>query len=526
MTVSKDQQQSSDQQQWELFSPQTSATPEEQQSLLKALQRMTHDPSLELLDVKLGNPSCWSFSGTIAGYRRIHSLFQSQQLARLLDLPVQQIAKVRHNRLQNTTVAPEKRFYQYVSEYAQLHPPEVVLHHLRQILVNTQIEQLGEINETIAALVLDRAAAEQFPTVLLKSFYHIVDVWQLNPQSRHLIPQLATLFEQLPTVGFRQARVIRRLRELVALFKESDAFGMLQRLGQLYQKPEADPEQPLITLLPRYASLYPYLVLPAQSEYELSRTIRYCQERRQQHYGMRLTRFLMYQARLAQVAKARQLSHGAGRVLRRESNPTLLGDRELGLALRYFWQSTQGQNTQSHLAQRLRHDIPHLSSYQEFKDKLYQYLAEPNATDPAVVFQKTLQAQLQQTLPHYETRRPTDSLSLRTATKLLNFLVVESAQQRQHYVLIETLANLGATFTVGLLWKLLLLCPPLVTELDKRLALLFDNYAQFPQGEVSWLIQLLETYHLASSIYAGQTDLSPLMTMARNKKPPARSPED
>ncbi|MGB0562215.1 MAG: hypothetical protein ACPGVO_10475 [Spirulinaceae cyanobacterium] len=512
------------QQQWELLSPQPSATPEEQQSLLKNLRRMTHDPTLELVVVKAGEPACWLFSGSVAGYRKIYSLFQSQQLPRLLDLPVQQIAKARPKSAVASTVLPEIRLYRYLSDYAQTHSPNELLKHLHQIWVETNIERL-EIYEAIAALVLDKAAAQTFPTVLLKSFYRIVDVWQLDPQRRHQIPQLTTLFEHLPTVGFRQARVIRRLRELIVLFRDGEGLKSLQRLCQLYRKAQSEPDTPLEALLSRYPNLYPYLVQPPQGEYELSRTIRYCQERRQQHYSLRLTRFVMYQARLAQVARARQLSHGAGRILRREANPTLLGDRELATALRYFWRNTQGKNAQSRLAERLRSDIPHLDSYGQFKDKLYQYLAgshvaggQRNVT-ASNEFQQTIQTQLQQTLPHYETRQPTESLNLRTATKLLNFLVVESPQQRDHYVLIETLSSLGPVFTVGLFWKLTLLCPPLVTELDKRLALLFDHYAQFPQSEISWLIQLLETYQLAQSIYLGQIDFSPLTTLYRKKSP-------
>ncbi|MEM8641315.1 MAG: hypothetical protein AAGG51_21230 [Cyanobacteria bacterium P01_G01_bin.54] len=508
------------QQRWELLSPQSSATPEEQQSLLQTLRRMTHDPTLELLAIKAGEPACWLFSGTVAGYRKIYSLFQSQQLPRLLDLPVQQIVKARPQSAAASTVLPEIRLYRYLGDYAQTHSPEQLLQHLHQIWVETNIERL-EIYEAIAALVLDKAAVEQFPNVLLKSFYRIVDVWQLDPKSRHQIPQLATLFEHLPTVGFRQARVIRRLRELMVLFRDGSGFKLLQRLCQLYRKAQSEPAAPLEALLSRYPNLYPYLVQPPQGEYELSRTIRYCQERRQQHYGLRLTRFVMYQARLAQIARAGQISHGAGRILRREANPTLLGDRELAAALRYFWRNTQGTNAQSRLAQRLRNDIPHLDSYGQFKERLYHYLAgnpmtgNEQSAQIANEFQQTLQTQIQQTLPHYETRQPTESLNLRTATKLLNFLVVESPQQREHYILIETLSNLGATFTVGLFWKLMLLCPPLVAELDKRLALLFDHYAQFPQSEISWLIQLLETYQLAQGIYLGQIDLSPLTTLKK-----------
>lgn len=419
----------------------------------------------------------------------------------------------------DNAIAPDLRLYHYISHYAQTHPPDAVLQHLRHLFVETKIEQSEAIYPILGAIVLDKSAAETFPQILLRICYRLVDVWQLNVKTRHRIPELATLFEASPKAGLRQARVIRRLRELVALFGDCEASRSLQRLCQLYRKVRRGSDQHLESLLPRYTNFYGLLVLPAQSEYELNQTIRYCQERRQQNYGMRLARFVTYQARLAQTAKALQLSDSAGRLVQhqREPNPTFLSDRDFLSALHYFLRRSQGPANQTLLAERLRREIPHLDSYAQFKEHLYAYLVTDSEQDD---LNTLLQEQLRQILPNYESRNPSEGLSLRTATKLLNFLVMETNQQLEHYPLIETIAEVGAIAVVDMLWKLILLCPPLAAEVDKRFARLFDHYAHSLQSDVQWLVQLLEVHHLASTVYQGHTDLSLLNVKLKPKQNP------
>jgi hypothetical protein len=194
-----------------------------------------------------------------------------------------------------------------------------------------------------------------------------------------------------------------------------------------------------------------------------------------------------------------------------------LSDRELATALRHFWDKRPGRGTSQELAQRLRFGINHFASYASFKTQLHQYLIHSLPTSSPYPISDQLQTHLHNILPRYDQRRPDESLSLRTATKLLGLLMIEKDNNPDHYRFIEAVANLGATYTIGMLMKLTLLSPPLVPELEKRLTRLFRHYQTFPQQDVTWLIQVLENYQLASSIYRGSVDLSPLSHLLRIK---------
>jgi hypothetical protein len=519
----------SGEQRWELISPQATPQRQAQEAILRSLRQMTRDPSLTLLEVTSGEQDRWLFCGSVEGYRRIYTLFTSQQLERLLELPIQRIGRVRQEALV-PEVDPQRLIHQHLQEYTQTHDPEDVLQHLRRVFVETHTELVPELHHAISRLVMRKDAEAVFPSFFLACFYRIIDLWQLDLQLRPYIPQLLGVLEHLPTVGFRQARATRRLRELVLAFPVTEHYVCLHRLCQLFERHQADPDAPLEQLLYRYPCLYKALLLPAGNTAELAYTVSYRYEHQQDDYEFRLGRFVMYQARLSQIAKARQLTQGAGRVLRRETNPTLLSDRELAVALRYFWGSLQGQQTQPMRAERLRTNLNKLESYARFKEQLHTYLVGQSQTSeehPMSNFAERLKEQLSAILAHHDQHRPNASLSLRTTTKLLNFLILENAQNCDHYALIELVSQLGASFTIGLFWKLILLCPPLLSEVEKRLAFLFNHYAQFPQQEVRWLIQLLENHQLATSVYTGHLDLSPLSAvLGGNKKAPADAAAD
>ncbi|MGK7874199.1 MAG: hypothetical protein AB4426_13065 [Xenococcaceae cyanobacterium] len=95
-----------------------------------------------------------------------------------------------------------------------------------------------------------------------------------------------------------------------------------------------------------------------------------------------------------------------------------------------------------------------------------------------------------------------------TCSQLFNFLVVESPQNPKHYVFLDLITNLGATCTIGLLLKLLLLCPMIKPYLEKRFSILFNHYKSFTREGVPWLIKALENLHIAFSVNFGGLDWS------------------
>ena len=70
------------------------------------------------------------------------------------------------------------------------------------------------------------------------------------------------------------------------------------------------------------------------------------------------------------------------------------------------------------------------------------------------------------------------------------------------------IVNMGTTEVIGLLLKLVLICPKVKPYLEQRFAILFSHYEFFAKDELTWLINCLEKLQLAFSIHFGKVDLS------------------
>jgi hypothetical protein len=119
-----------------------------------------------------------------------------------------------------------------------------------------------------------------------------------------------------------------------------------------------------------------------------------------------------------------------------------------------------------------------------------------------------LYKQLQNTLPQSDSQKFSDFLLVRTCSQLLNFLVVESPQRPNHFVLIDLISNVGPPLTTGLLLKIVLLCRKVKPYLERRFSILFNHYESSTRDAVHWLVKGLENVNLALSTNFGAVDLS------------------
>jgi hypothetical protein len=212
--------------------------------------------------------------------------------------------------------------------------------------------------------------------------------------------------------------------------------------------------------------------------------------------------------RRAQAVRTQSIE-ALDKVIQPVKNPTLLSDRELGVALKQFVGKVQGSSTYRDVAQSFLTHSSHTSSYKDFKDDLYEYLTA--SIDPAYgkrQFNDRLYDQLKNILPVCDSQKPSEFLLVRTCSQLLNFLVVESPQRPNHFIFVDLITNLGATLTTGLLLKIVLLCRKVKPYLEKRFSILFNHYESSTRDGVPWLITSLENLNVAFSIHFGSADLS------------------
>ncbi|WP_017307182.1 hypothetical protein [Spirulina subsalsa] len=533
---------------WELVSPLTVEDIQAQRwGILKRLQKVSDDVDLQMLDIQggLAQPTIVRFEGSPQGYQRIRTLVKTMQLTDLVGVMVKEVRERQHNQhniaetSQISQIQPrspgagwrtvavdsidleelQREIYNHLNDCVQKQDPADVLERFRCLFIDSGEYSDLKIRATLEKIVNAKSAENEYHLFLNHCCYLLIDYWQLDSKQRHAIPELIALFEEIPPPGMRQTRSVRRLRQLAEMFVETHQYKMLQRLARVIcpVKDSEDPNRQLVkVLLYRYTYLFRHYLLDEESTYEQQQTIKLIQSRLQNRFEFRLNRFVTYQVTLAEIAKARQLSQGAGRILRREKNPTFLSDRELAIALRLFFGKVQGNYTYQQLAERFSSHIPEISSYQEFKDKLLAYLVSNLDSDFALhQLNPQLKKCLNETLTHYNHQKMSNSLILRTSTKLLSFLVVENAQNVHHYLFIDLVTHLGAASTLGLLLKIVLLCPPVLGELEKRFAILFNHYEEFPQSDVVWFIKVLETFRVAHSIQFGTADLSPLYKLVK-----------
>nr|WP_242029027.1 MULTISPECIES: hypothetical protein [unclassified Coleofasciculus] len=360
-------------------------------------------------------------------------------------------------------------------------------------------------------ITTSKQAEQEFRFILNRCCHILINRWQMHPNLQASIPDLVEIFQTPPVMGTVRSRGARRLRELVRIFNQTEQYLTLRRLAQVMsQAAEAtgNDSKPLGSLIRRYPYLYEHCLLSEDSSYEHQQTVRQIQSRIQRGFEVDLSQYVTYQVRRAQVSRQTCPSQRE-RIIQPVTNPTLLSDRELGVALKQFYGKVEGSHTYRDLSQRFLTHTSQTPSYRAFKWDLYEYLTA--SIDPEFgkrQFNERLYAQLKNTLPNSDSQRPSEFLIVRTCSQLLNFLVVESPQRPNHYVFVDLITNLGATFTTGLLLKIVLLCRKVKPYLEKRFSILFNHYESYARDGVPWLIKSLENLNVALSLHFGDADVS------------------
>jgi len=152
----------------------------------------------------------------------------------------------------------------------------------------------------------------------------------------------------------------------------------------------------------------------------------------------------------------------------------------------------------------------HFPTIEPFKNELFDYL-KTSLTESSYgkrVFAEKLYKQIQGIFPHSDSQKFTEFLMIRTCSQLLNFLVVESPQNPEHFIFLDLISNLGPLITIGLLIKIVLICNQVKPYLEKRFSILFFHYEDTAPKDIVWLVKALENLNIALSCHFGSMDLT------------------
>ncbi|HEY9725295.1 MAG TPA: hypothetical protein V6D50_02505 [Chroococcales cyanobacterium] len=407
------------------------------------------------------------------------------------------------------TTREEQQLYDHLLYCVQVELPHQLIERFQRLFLDGARYADPQIWLALEKVAMSKQAEQEFKFVLNRCCHILINRWQLQPQLQGAIPELVALFENPPDPMRVQSRGARRLRQLVQLFTETEQYLTLQRLSRVVSETaEVNSSKEVGSLIQRYPYLYEHCLLSEDSSYEHQQTVRQIQSRVQRRFEVDLSQYVTYQVRRAQALRS-QSKDAADRIIQPVKNPTLLSDRELAAALKQFVGKVQGSDTYRDVAQSFLTHTSQTTSYRAFKDELYEYLT--SSIDPAFgkrQFNDRLYNHLKGTLPICDSHKPTEFLLVRTCSQLLNFLVVESPQRPNHFIFVDLITNLGATLTIGLLLKIVLLCRKVKPYLEKRFAILFNHYESYTRDGVPWLITSLENLNIALSVHFGAADLS------------------
>ena len=408
----------------------------------------------------------------------------------------------------------EQKLYDHLLLLVQSELPTQLIARFRTLFVDGVGYREPEIVAALDRITSSKLADQEFQFVLNRCCHILINRWQARPQLQAAIPELIAIFETNPAPSFTEysrSRSTKRLRELIRKFVESEQYLTLRRLAQVVaqaNEAQSPASAPLGSLIRRYPYLYEHCLLSEGSTYEYQQTVRQLQSRVQRQYEVDLSQYVTYQVRRSQLAQ-NGLPQTANRILQPVKNPTLLSDTELCLALKQFAGRSQGASTYRDMAQRFLTHANHTSTFQSFKDDLYEYItASVDQEYGRRQFNNQLYSQLRNTLPSSDSHKLNDFLLVRTCSQLLNFLVVESPQKPEHYVFVDLISNIGPTLATGLLLKIVLICRKVKPYLEKRFSILFNHYESSRRDAVEWLIQAMENLNVALSTNFSTIDLS------------------
>jgi hypothetical protein len=405
----------------------------------------------------------------------------------------------------------EEQLYDHLLYCVQVESCSQLIERFRALFLDGVRYEEPQVWLALEKVAMNKRAEQEFKFVLNRCCHILINRWQLQPQLQGAIPELVALFENPPDPARVQSRGARRLRHLVQLFTETEQYLTLRRLSTVMSESAEVYHSGSIsvgTLIQRYPYLYEHCLLSEDSSYEHQQTVRQVQSRIQRRFELDLSQYVTYQVRRAQAMRS-QSKDSLDKIIQPVRNPTLLTERELAVALKQFVGKVQGSDTYRDVAHSFLTHSSQTTSYKAFKDDLYEYLTL--SIDPSYgkrQFNDRLYHHLSDTLPQCNSQKPTEFLLVRTCSQLLNFLVVESPQRPNHFIFVDLITNLGATFTTGLLLKIVLLCRKVKPYLEKRFSILFNHYEASTKDGVPWLITSLENLNVAFSVHFGSADLS------------------
>ena len=431
---------------------------------------------------------------------------------------------VRNNRYQNldSTKREQQEIYDHLLYCVKTESPVEILDRFKNLFFRGCWYQDSRIRTALEIIVDAEAAELEFSLFFNRCCHIAINRWQMQPNQRYEIIELAILLENALPPGGAYSRTSRKLRKLIKDFQKSEYFMRIQRLARLIEgslEPEQRRSNRIETvsnsvgdLIQRYPYLHQHCLVTEGSTDEFQQTVQIIQAEIQSSYELNLSQYITNRVRIAKLVeqyKAANKTRIPKKLITKVENPTLLSDRELDRALRHYMGKVEQNYTYHDLAENFLNYTSQVRTYKDFKADLYDYIISGLDSRYSEKYLKhKLADYLQDTLVDFDRRSVDEFLTMRTYCQVFKFLVVDAKGDFNHQHYLNLVEHLGETKAVGLLLKIVLLGSKVKPYLEKRFSILFSHYETVAEDRADWLVKSLENLQIAFSVHFGEADFS------------------
>lgn len=418
--------------------------------------------------------------------------------------------------------------YEHIRECASNKLPESVINEFKCLFLEGKSEN-SQISQALEKIIFSPLGQQKFDLMLSNCCYLIIDCWSNQPESLKLIDELISIFDLVNQAKSYDRRK-KQLIQLIGDYQKTELYLQLRAIVSIITVEESAKSIPTKTIstgsistnststnilintyIRRYTYLYEYFLSGTEHIPQLTKLIKTTQGSRRQKFEIQLSKHIIYRVRLQQIARIRLLSKGAGKVITRVENPTLLSEKAFKVAMKQYINKIDGEYTLLQLAQRFLVQNNLRNCYREYKKDLAKYLVsnlEPKNNN--YQFESKLRQKMNEIFSQSDSKSLNQTLILQTCRQLFSFVIVESSPNSQpnYHQFPELISNLGTAQTVAILIKLILICPEAKSDLEKKMALITTYYQLHSIKQVPWLVKTLEHLLVAFSIYCGKVDVS------------------
>ena len=416
--------------------------------------------------------------------------------------------------------------YQYLRQSAAIQSPPEFIPQFQSLLQNGRNE-----DPTVSQAFESIIAEPEFELFFSQCFYIILSCWLDRPGAIAYINQLFDIFSK---VGNSKSYDRRRkhLIKLIKDYQQSQSYQQLKLLVSIINPPTEivdNPSNSLATSQPidnssnskgfktpligsyliRYPYLYPH-ILPKELEIpRLSEQIAELQNIRQKDFEIRLSKHIIYRFRLKQLAKMKLMSKGAGKMITKAENPSIISEKAFQIALQQYVGKLNNDGTLLERSQLFIAENKHRQNYGAFKQDLYYFIVKDiKPRNKTYQFASLLEQKLIDIFPQANQKPLNPTLILQTCRQLLSFLIVDPVHTQNPAQFAELIANLGTAQVMMILIRIVLICPESKPDLTKKIYSIARYYQLHTVQKNPWLLKSLEHLLIAFSIYFGSVDVS------------------